>query len=274
MPKINFLLISDSFIQGTNTITDISNNIIELFNVVNEINYSNDFIYKDNDLFSINFLDSKTIGEILYTPNQFLNQNLKNLLIEILKAKNFNNEKHELIGFNKIANSNVIYTLNELITFYKNYIETLIDKDEFVERINTFFKQINFSNNIRVSLNSLDGKFEDFNEVIVNILICLENEFENCMNDSNYELITALKIFSTKLGFETTNEGNANRKKAFMFKFKNANNEDSICCEPHIKMHESKVSGDTKYYVNRIHFHSNHKNFDNKILVGHIGGHL
>lgn len=270
MPKINFLLESESFVQGTVTTEELKRNLYELYNIKKEIDSSNDLLFKDNNLFLVHFFNSKTIYEVLHT----LNHDIQTLLIEILKAKNLNSEVCKLVGLNKIGTSNTIYTFEELISYYKYYIENLIDKDEFVERINKFFKRINFSDNIRDSLNSLDGKLEDFNYVIINILICLEKEYEICMKDANNETITALKMFSTKLGLETTNEGDVSRKKYFTFNFKNKTEENKICCEPHIKMCTSKVLGDTKHYVNRIHFHSNHEDFENKILVGHIGGHL
>lgn len=276
MSKIKFSLNSDSFEEKLNLYQDICNNIEKLFNVVNRISEANDLIYKDNSLFSVEFLNKKTLGEILWVPNEDFKHDHKQMLIDItMKAKNDIPSSSIIIGLNKIIIPNIIYVLSELNHFYKAYIENLEDKDEFIERIDFFFKEINFSNNVKTSLNSLKGKFKDFNKVIFNSLECLENEFEKCMIACNNETISALKMFSSILHLETTNEGTASRKSNFEFEFINKNNEKHlVCCEPHIKIKNSKVIGDTKWYPNRLHFHSKHPKLDNKILVGHIGGHL
>lgn len=276
MSKINFSLVNDSFKEGSNSYEDICKNIEELFKVVNRISDAEDDIYKDNDLFSVEFLNKKTLGELLWAPNEEFKHDHKQMLMDITtKTKNTIPAASQQIGLNNIPTPNIIYILMELNNFYKKYIENIEDKDEFVKRIDFFFKEINFSDNVRVSLNSLEGKLKDFNKIIVDSLECLENEFEQCMIDSSYETITALKMFSTKLGLETTNEGKASRKSDFEFSFIDDDKETlKICCEPHIKMEKSKNAGDTKWYPNRLHFHARHPSFGEKVLVGHIGGHL
>ncbi len=137
MPKINFLLESESFVQGTVTTEELNKNLYELCNIIKEINFSNDLVFKDNELFTVHFFNSKTIYEVLHT----LKPDMQTLLIEILKVKNLNDEVCKLIGLNKIGTENTIYTFEELVSYYKCYIENLIDKDEFVERINNIIPQ-------------------------------------------------------------------------------------------------------------------------------------
>ena len=89
-----------------------------------------------------------------------------------------------------------------------------------------------------------------------------------------------LKLFSAACNVEATLEGDAKRKKALTFIFSWIIKDDKVitrevCCEPHLKISKSDNTGDTEFYFNRIYFHLEIPGFaDDKILVGHIGGHL
>ena len=103
----------------------------------------------------------------------------------------------------------------------------------------------------------------------------MNDDFSLCFNPSN--IVDSLREFTSICGYETTNEGNIKRKEDLTFDFvDNEGNQESIYCEPHIKLSKSDNKGDTHYYFNRIYFHvGGYPNVANgNSMIGHIGNHL
>lgn len=135
------------------------------------------------------------------------------------------------------------------------------------------FPNFVFSNRFPDCLETFKGNFEDFISEIVSALIFLADDMPTCMAQPTTR--ECMKAFSAISGYETSMEGNAKRKSALTFEFKNEDRTLKILCEPHIKLHRSAQPGDTEYYSHRIYFSSTeHAEFPTKFLIGHIGEHL
>ena len=113
-----------------------------------------------------------------------------------------------------------------------------------------------------------------FSKAIVKCLTHLNDDFRQYLIPNN--IPQSLRAFSTICGYETTNEGDAQRKAALSFAFRNDDNtEEMVYCEPHVKVSTSDFASDNTHYHNRIYFHVGKPNIaGGKILIGHIGKHL
>lgn len=147
------------------------------------------------------------------------------------------------------------------------------DADGFFPECRQAFPDFVFSNQFPDCFSTFKGNLSDFVAEIVSALISLANDMPECMRQpTTYE---CMKAFTAVSGYETSMEGNAERKDALTFEFRVKDGNLRILCEPHIKLDRSARSGDTEYYFHRIYFSTaGLAEFEGKTLIGHIGEHL
>lgn len=276
MCQNNFCISTDSFNYIGNTIEEIYKNINRFYTLCKKINNFDDQIYHDFNLYTTYLTDELSVSDILYTNSSF-DQDYRNLLIELLRTKTYTNEEiNGFIGLNKIETS-IICEINELIDFYIYYMTTIEDESIFSCAIKKYFENLVFQDNIVASIKTLKGGgLKYFSNDIIKSLIYLNNEFKQVLIDGKYDVRKSLIKLSSAIGFETTIEGDADRKPDFTFEFKKDDGgKVNICCEPHIKLSNSSKEGDNTHYHNRLHFNTGNEHIKNKtILIGSIGFHL
>lgn len=279
MCRNNFILLTASFEKGINDKETIYKNIERLNDVNGKIKSFDDSIYKEDAIFSVNFIDNKQLYEILFSEHIDFKQDYKTMLIEIInKAKTLNDENCHYIGLNHVDTpDNIIYTISNLMQSYYDAIENISSEEEFFICVKKYFQNLVFHDNVKTSLPTLKGAgLKCFSKDIISTLKTLENNFQDILQKNHQDVRKSLLELSTIIGLETTIEGNIDRKPDFTFNFKQHNGSDiSICCEPHVKLCRSSIEGDSTYYFNRLHFHVGNPNVGNgKILIGSIGYHL
>lgn len=147
------------------------------------------------------------------------------------------------------------------------------DHEGFFQEAGRAFPDFVFSKRFPDCLNTFKGDLNNFVAVIVSALVSLADDMPECMAmPTTHECMQA---FTAMSGYETSMEGDADRKDALTFQFSGKDRTIQILCEPHIKLHCSARAGDTEYYFHRIYFSSaEHAEFKDKTLIGHIGEHL
>jgi hypothetical protein len=135
------------------------------------------------------------------------------------------------------------------------------------------FPDFVFSEQFPKCLGTFKGDLNDFVAEVVLALVSLADDMPVCMEQpSTYD---CMRAFTAKSGYETSMEGNADRKVDFTFQFEGKGGSLRILCEPHIKLGRSARAGDTEYYYHRIYFSTaQHPDFEGKTFIGHIGKHL
>jgi len=278
MCQNNFHLCTESFEQNSNSKEDFFERIEKLHSIKLKLNDFQDKVCTKSDIYSIAFLDGKLLCELMYTPNNILNQNYKTMLIDIFdRVKAIDDTTYTLIGLHPISQPDIIYTEDELMQYYYNKIGTIYGEDQFTENIKKYFPKIVFQRDIQDTLKTIEGKgLCDFTKTIIHCLKHLQDSFDSIYKEADQDMPNALKRFSTLVGIETTLEGKVARKPDFTFSFENDQKQTiQICCEPHIKFSKADNIGDTEHYWNRLHFAPKHPNITKgNVLVGHIGGHL
>lgn len=275
---MNFNLSSETFVQNCD-IDTIYKNITNLFNLVLEIKLFNDLVYKNNEVSSVDFFNGKKLWEVMYLDNTEFKQDYKTKLIEIVdRSKTLDNQEIlALVGLNRIQTGNIIYSIQELLDFYYDYMKNVHDEEEFSILIKKYFKNLVFQEKIADTIKTLEGDgLRVFSRDILKSLIYLNDEFKDVLIKNSYDVRKSLIELSTSIGYETTIEGDADRKPAFTFEFlKDDKTKIDVCCEPHIKLSRSSKEGDTTYYYNRLYFHVGKDEIKQKcILIGSIGKHL
>lgn len=147
------------------------------------------------------------------------------------------------------------------------------DPVDFFAECRIAFPEFIFSDRFPRCLHTFDGAFADFSSEVAAALISLAEDMSECMKQATtYE---SMRAFTAASGYETSMEGNVDRKGALTFQFFHNERAVQILCEPHIKLHRSARAGDTKHYFHRIYFSTaDHEAFPAKTLIGHIGEHL
>lgn len=168
-----------------------------------------------------------------------------------------------------------VYNRNDWFEFHRYFLGVYpISEEYFADRCPVYFPELHFHPEIANSLDTLHGGLSQFSNEIVHCLTSLNDLFSQHLIPNN--IPESLRRFTTACGIETTNEGDARRRRDLSFTFINhEEQEESVYCEPHMKISSSDQSGDHHHYHNRIYFHpGKEKIADGKILIGHIGTHL
>lgn len=162
----------------------------------------------------------------------------------------------------------------EWLAFRRNsLVDCGVTPETFCKQVAIVFPSLVLSSKFPECLETLEGGFVKFLPVVVRALTALETCLLPALG--NLPIVDGLKQFSTASGFSTTMEGNAERNDALTFEFGADQAARRLVCAPHMKLDTSLVSGDTKYYYNRIYFNP-HQDGSHivRIHVGHIGCHL
>lgn len=238
-------------------------------------------IYKEDGLYVVDVLPGLALCQILYESTAGISRDMKQLLmITVDMAVTTTLTELEAVGaVGELGpwaedGARSIDTLKRWIEVLREQLMTYQgDREGFFLKCRQAFPDFIFSKRFPDCLGTFKGDLNDFIAVIVSALVSLADDMPECMEQPTTQ--ACMKAFSAMSGYETTMEGNADRRHALTFQFVGKDGAIRILCEPHIKLHCSARAGDSEYYYHRIYFSSaEHAEFEGKTLIGHIGEHL
>lgn len=142
MAEFNFLLLSTSFQQNSNTKIEVCESINRLFLLKEKLNSYKENLFRKNDIYSIEILDSKPIYEVLY--DQTLSGDCKFMLSNIIdRAKEFQDNLvvSNCVGLNYMDNENCIYSIDDWFEFhYKRLSSNFRDEEIFLLSLENIFQ--------------------------------------------------------------------------------------------------------------------------------------
>jgi hypothetical protein len=297
-----FYIMAESFEQNSDfnkeEIENKTKSLAEDFVYIKRYRETNQ-LFVHPDIYNLKFIENITLLDLIYN-DEIANKNLdrdvrmalKKIIIEsretnctseevieVLLPEHDENKCHGLIGFNVIDDVapeyQIVYNLNGWFQFRRHYLG-LYPKNEnfFIDECKRYFPNIVFHERNRTTVGTI---LNNFSKKIVYHLTALNDKFRES-EDGTRHRTQVLTHFSGNCNLDATAtlEGNAQRKPDFTFEFiDNKKIPRQVCCEPHMKLCKSHVSGDNTYYQHRIYFHEGIETINNnKILVGHIGEHL
>ena len=238
-------------------------------------------IHKEDGLYEANVLPGLAFWQILYESPPGISRDMQRLLMLAVDTM-VTTTVTELEALGAVGElgpwaEDTVRSINALEKWTETLREQLKtykgDREGFLLECRQAFPDFVFSKRFPDCLGTFKGDLNDFVAVIVSALESLADDMPECMEQPNTQ--ACMKAFSAKSGYETSMEGNADRKDALTFQFASKDGEIRILCEPHIKLHCSARAGDSEYYFHRIYFSSaEHAEFEGKTLIGHIGEHL
>lgn len=251
--------------------------VIELDRELREAGYA---IHKEDGIYETVVVPGLEFWQILYEAGHGIDRDMQRLLqlsvdMAIATALQRLEEQGpcgELGPWETGARN--IDSLENWITLLRDHLRTFKGApDDFMVECREAFPDFVFSSKFPGCLETFKGNLKDFIAEIVSALISLAEEMPKCMTQPTTH--ECMKAFTAVSGYETSMEGNAERKDALTFDFTGKDGTVKILCEPHIKLHCSSRAGDTEYYFHRIYFSTaEHDDFPQKTLIGHIGEHL
>jgi hypothetical protein len=196
-------------------------------------------------------------------------------VVDVLLSENNQDRVHGLMCLHEIKGISkefLIFNKNNWLDFHRHYLGLYPHSPIFfISECIKYFPAICFHEN---NINTVRKILMNSSKVIVHYLSELNDKLPNCI-DSTKNRIELLKQFNSIASFDMDSsiEGDSERKKRLCFYFLNSKGaEESVCCEPHLKMLYNDFK---KKEQNRIYFHEGKSTIQNgKILVGHIGAHI
>lgn len=303
--KADLYLFNSSFIDKDEISLDVlRDNLKDLQKTIQHINEINakfqsekDQVFKYDGIYEIVIFKNTSIGNFLYGGDESFRKlrDEKFVLRTIIEhAKKINSNEEEILDLlrndsntlrgllclhliheDEIDNKLIIQTKEHWDNFHRHFLsKNPVDESNFYCESQKYFTNIHFHPNVEISLRRLEGGIEKFAETIVYNLTQLNDNFSKYHNPS--DRIKTLRMFSSICGVNASPEGNASKKPLLTFEFIDDNSYPiSICCEPHLKLGDDDLRGDTHFYYNRIYFHEGKPNVEGgRILVAHIGKHL
>lgn len=235
-------------------------------------------------------LDDARLWEWLYSKQKVEMNDLKRELSKrIAKVKSV--DLNEFMQYlDKVGSSKNVKVL--ILSFEEEnvyYISTIADyfsgirsylsmekKDEFCRDLQECFPNIHFEKEIETTINTLNRKFVDIREEIVQHLTQINDyhaKFKTLLLEhQSYKEISA--EFSKDTGIECSPQAGRAGVQELQIKCFNAlsEQEETITCELHTKFKTFNIN---KEKQDRIYFFPGKKGiFDDKIVVKHIGCHL
>lgn len=296
-----FYIVAESFANNTSfTTPEIENKVISLaadYIYIRRYRKTNK-IFVHPDIYKVNFLTNLSLSDLLFNPQVakiHLDRDVFNSLqkivtetlstphtsqevIEVLLPKHNEEQCHGLIAFNQLdgvaLEFQIVYHLHGWLNFRRYYLG-LYPKNEnfYIDECIKYFPQLYFHERNRTSIRTI---FKDCPKKIIYHLAALNDKFRESQQ-AGLNRTQVLVHFSVNNHLDETAslEGDAGRKKAFTFLFRNLESEmEEVCCESHLKL---CFSDNSNAYSNerRIYFHEGKYNIEEgKVLVGHIGRHL
>lgn len=238
-------------------------------------------IHKEESLYDAEILPDLALWQILYESSEGIDRDMQRLL-QLAVDTAVPTTLAELEGLGAVgelgpwAEDGVrsIDSIDRWIAVLREQLKAYEgDREGFFLECRQAFPDFVFSKDFPDCLRTFNGDLSDFIGEIVSALISLAEDMPECMEQpTTYE---CMRAFTAKSGYETSMEGDADRKDALTFRFTGKGSTLPILCEPHIKLHRSTRAGDTEYYFHRIYFSSTeHAEFEGRTLIGHIGEHL
>ncbi len=300
----NFYLMAESFAHNemlsSDTIEKKIKSLSEDVILIHKYKDTNILYANYTDLYPQIFYETFTVQEFLCNP-QILKQHgidrdiivsLQKILdrstdtlitseevISELLSWNDDENCHGIIAFHKIEgldeNHQILYGIDGWLKFRRYYLSQYPKNEKFfITECEKYFPDLIFHDN---TITTISRIFSDFHKKIIYHLTALNDRFRESQ-DGFRNRQQVLEHFSGNCNLDTiaSLEGDASRKPFFTYDFVNKQGiQQSVCCEPHLKLCYSGISGDNTYYQHRIYFHEGHENIsNNKILIGHIGEHL
>jgi len=237
-----------------------------------------------------NTLDKAELWDWLYAKDQVgLNDIKRELSRRMEKAKCVDeaefNKFMEKIGKQVslkvlillLSNLNIYYisTMLEYYAGIRNYLKAE-KKDDFCKDLQECFPNIYFAEGIEATVNSLNRKFEDIREEIVEHLIQINDyqvRFSELLEEhKSYQEIA--REFSVDTGIDCSPQ--AGREKVQALKEKHINcisgQEETVICELHTKFRRFNIDRERQ---DRIYFFPGKKGIvEGKVIVKYIGAHL
>lgn len=172
-----------------------------------------------------------------------------------------------------VPSEHLVYSENDWRQFHRHFLGIYPgDPSYFLRECGKCYPNLYLHHRNEQSLTTFKGGHGRFACKIRDALAYLNDVF---LQHLSGDIPKSLRAFSVASGFETSNEGDAGRKKNFTFEFARiAGGSSSICCEPHIKLTKSDASGDSEFYFYRIYFHPGTPDIAGGKILGHIGEHL
>ncbi|AOF97410.1 hypothetical protein [Sphingobium sp. RAC03] len=238
-------------------------------------------IHKDEYLYYAEVFPGIALYQILYESHEGIGRDMQ-LLLRLAIDRTVSTTMTELETVGAVGElgpwseegARSINALDRWIAVMREQLKTYQgDRDGFLLECLQAFPNFVFSQRFPDCLGTFNGNLNDFVAVIVSALISLADDMPECMEQTTTH--ACMKAFTAMSGYETSMEGDADRKDALTFQFECKDGTVRILCEPHIKLHCSARAGDAEYYFHRIYFSSaEHAEFEGKTLIGHIGEHL
>lgn len=238
-------------------------------------------IHKEDGLYEAEVLPGLALWQVLYESPEGVGRDMQRLLMVTIDTT-VTTTLAELEALGAVGElgpwaedrARSIDALKMWIDVLREQIRTYQgDRDGFLLECRKAFPDFVFSTRFPDCLGTFEGDLNDFIAVVLSALVSLATDMPECMEQPTTQ--ACMKAFTAMSGFETSMEGDADRKDMLTFQFASKDGTIRILCEPHIKLHCSARAGDTKHYFHRIYFSSaEHPDFKGKTLIGHIGEHL
>ena len=235
-------------------------------------------------------LDDEELWTWLYTKDQIeLNDIKRELSKRIERTKSVNeydfDEMLNIVGkLNSIKTLILLYedkcdfyisTKKEYYIGLRRYL-AMEKKDAFCKDLPDCFPNIYFSENIETSVNTLNKKFEEIREEIIEHLTNI-NDYQNkflklLQKNTSYQEIA--QCFTTDTGIDCSPQAGRDKVRILKETYLNteSNQEETIICELHTKFKKFNID---KSKQDRIYFFPGKMGIkDGKVIVKHIGKHL
>lgn len=298
MPRFDFYLhdLSFQYQQGI-TLAQLHERIEYLASDCQHIRESGgEKIYRCDSIYEVPIFKDKAIQDVIWPNTEILNRDQRlylQIIIDHSASTSLTNEEilellpdhdEDLVNgllclhpvdTTIIPGVHLVYSENDWRKFHRYFLGIYPGAPQyFMSECRKCFPYLHFHDRNIQTLGTFKEGHQAFAQNITKALGCLNDDLRNHLNLG--DIPGSLRAFSTASGFETSNEGNLERKQAFTFQFHDdRSNAVNICCEPHIKISKSDRSGDATFYFYRIYFHFGKPDIaEGKILIGHIGEHL
>lgn len=296
MTVYDFYLLDESFVGSEKEeIPTLKKKLEQLASDCEYIRENNERIYKNDSIYNVEIISGHQLYEFLWNSNcTIVDYDTRIALMLIIdKALTVTTSSHELIsqldnhnqnsvtgiiGLNEIQGINsryLIYNKNDYFNFHRYFLKLYPGSiEEYLFQCKIYFPNLHIHDRNLHTLQTTDGGFLNFKNHFCNCLEYLNNMSITERKTDN--ILEFLRKIQGESGYETTMEGDAEKKEKMTFDFTDNNQKSTpVCCEPHMKLSRSDNPGDSKHYTNRIYFHIGTKDILNgKILIGHMGSHI
>ncbi|MBQ7833970.1 MAG: hypothetical protein IJ336_10430 [Lachnospiraceae bacterium] len=271
--------LDEQFISATNKELEA---FLELLSYISDNNISNKLsyeLYENPQLWdwltsreTISLRDIKKELSIKMNKAQKINeQEYRDIICSIGVL---NDKRVMILAFNK-TNAYYIYCVDDYYNALRKYL-IMEKKDDFCRDMLECFPNIYFTDDIASTINTLNRKFEELREEIVEHLIELNNyhtKFLELLSQNKSNQVIAQKFYEDT-GIDCSPQSSRNNVRELKIAcFNEINNrKEVINCELHTKFNKHNID---RTKQDRIYFFPGRQGIhEGKIIVKHIGKHL